>query len=95
MTGTFLLLLHRTWYDIVKNTFESYNERTDGASIEKRESSIVWHYEHTDPDFGTWQANELITHLQSILENFDIQIINGKYYVEVRPKQVKKVNMCQ
>jgi trehalose 6-phosphate synthase/phosphatase len=36
------------------------------------------------------QANEINTHLQNIYENCKIDIVNGKGYVEIKPKNVNK-----
>ena len=37
-----------------------YTESTDGSFIEAKESALVWHYRDADPDFGSWQAKELL-----------------------------------
>lgn len=42
-----------------------YAKKTDGAKIEVREASIMWSYKDADGEFGCFQANELITHLNN------------------------------
>lgn len=42
-------------------------DRTDGSYIEKKETGLTWHYEHTDTEFGTYQAKDLFGHLEVTL----------------------------
>jgi len=35
-----------------------FTERTPGTYIEKKESSLTWHYRDADPNFGSWQVGE-------------------------------------
>jgi hypothetical protein len=37
-----------------------YCECTDGSSIERKASALVWHYGDADPDFGNWQVRTLV-----------------------------------
>lgn len=69
---------------------EHYTEATDGSSIEQKESAIVWHHQEADPDFGLWQAKELLDHLESVLANDPVVVKSGQQIVEVKP-QVKYI----
>jgi hypothetical protein len=51
-----------------------YTESTDGSFIEAKESALVWHYRDADPDFGSWQAKELLDHLEGVLSNEPIEV---------------------
>jgi len=42
-------------------------------------------FSDADPEFGAKQAHELHYHLQYVLQDFAVDIVNGKGYVEVRP----------
>jgi trehalose 6-phosphate synthase/phosphatase len=68
-----------------------YHERTDGSYIERKESSLAWIYREADPEFGLWQAEELIEHLQEALKGKPIYIASGGGYVEVKPQGINKV----
>lgn len=65
---------------------EHYTEATDGSSIEQKESAIVWHHQEADPDFGAWQAKELLDHLESVLANDPVVVKTGQQIVEVKPQ---------
>jgi trehalose 6-phosphate synthase/phosphatase len=78
------------WKDTVVPILEQYMEATDGSFIQSKESSFVWHYRDADPDFGAWQAKELIDHLESVLSNDGVDVISGNGTVEVKPKGVHK-----
>ncbi|XP_051150433.1 probable alpha,alpha-trehalose-phosphate synthase [UDP-forming] 11 [Andrographis paniculata] len=78
------------WKNIVLPIMEHYTEATDGSSIEQKESALVWHHQEADPDFGSWQAKELLDHLESVLANDPVVVKNGQQIVEVKPQGVSK-----
>jgi trehalose-6-phosphatase len=49
---------------------QQYCNKTDGAFIEVKESSIVWNYKDTDHELGQWQAKELTAQIEHIFSNF-------------------------
>ena len=77
------------WKDVAEPVMELYSETTDGSFIEKKESALVWHHKDADPDFGAWQAKELLDHLESVLANDPVVVKMGQQMVEVKP-QVKE-----
>lgn len=79
-----------SWKDIVIPILDIYTESTDGSYIEAKESSIVWHYGDADPDFGSWQAKELLDHLEGVLFNEPVDVVQGQSIVEVKPQGVSK-----
>lgn len=81
-----------TWKEMVLPILEAYTESTDGSYIEAKESAIVWHYKETDPDFGRWQAKELLDHLEGMLSNEPVEVSSGQAIVEVKPQHVSKGN---
>lgn len=78
------------WKKIALPVMEHYTEATDGSSIEQKESAIVWHHQEADPDFGTWQAKELLDHLEGVLANEPVVVKRGQHIVEVKPQGVSK-----
>jgi trehalose 6-phosphate synthase/phosphatase len=78
------------WKDIVLPILQLYTESTDGSSIESKESALVWHYNNADPDFGSWQAKELLDHLEGVLANEPVEVVPGATIVEVKPQGVSK-----
>lgn len=67
-------------------------DKTEGANIVIKECSVVFSYKNADPDFGGWQACDLISELEVILSNcleaFEISKEVG--YIEVKPRNVHK-----
>jgi len=74
----------RDWMDTAVNLMQVYTMRTNGTYVEKKESMVLWQYRDADPDFGARQAQELQLHLQFVLTPFDVDVVKGKGYVEVR-----------
>ena len=84
------LQVEPTWHDVVLPVLEHYVECTDGSYVEKKESALVWHYQDTDPDYGSWQAKELLDHLDSVLANQPVEAARGAGIVEVQPQGASK-----
>ncbi|KAK4795465.1 hypothetical protein SAY86_013459 [Trapa natans] len=79
------------WKKIVEPIMELYTQTTDGSYVEpNKESSLVWHYQDADPDFGSFQAKELMDHLESVLANEPVAVKKGQHIVEVKPQGVTK-----
>lgn len=78
------------WKEIVEPVMRSYTEATDGSSIEVKDSALVWHHQDADPDFGSWQAMELMEHLENVLANEPAVVKRGQHIVEVKPQGVSK-----
>lgn len=74
------------WKEIVEPVMRSYTEATDGSSIENKDSALVWHHQDADPDFGSWQAMELVDHLENVLANEPAIVTRGHNIVEVKPQ---------
>ncbi|KAM0682666.1 hypothetical protein MDAP_001898 [Mitosporidium daphniae] len=80
-----------SWKTDILSVFEYYTERTPGSFIEHKRSSITWHFRLADPDYGSWQANECLNHLESLIAGKgELEILPGKKNLEVRPKLVNK-----
>ncbi|KAF9672478.1 hypothetical protein SADUNF_Sadunf11G0046400 [Salix dunnii] len=78
------------WIQIAEPVMKLYTEATDGSSIEKKESSLVWHHRDADPGFGAAQAKELLDHLESVLANEPVAVKSGQCIVEVKPQGISK-----
>ncbi|OWM65384.1 hypothetical protein CDL15_Pgr008974 [Punica granatum] len=78
------------WKKIAEPVMELYTETTDGSYVEAKESALVWHYQDADPDFGSFQAMELLDHLESVLANEPVVVKKGQHIVEVKPQGVTK-----
>ncbi|KAK7317199.1 hypothetical protein RJT34_01214 [Clitoria ternatea] len=83
------------WKAIAEPVMRSYAEATDGSYIETKESALVWHYRDADPDFGSWQAMELLDHLESVLANEPVVVKKGQHIIEVKPQGITKGLVAQ
>ncbi|KAH7295905.1 hypothetical protein KP509_27G070100 [Ceratopteris richardii] len=86
-----------SWKEVVSPVLKLYTESTDGSYVEAKESALVWHYQDADPDFGLWQAKELLDHLESVLANEPLCVKTGQQIIEVKPQGVSKgvfVDQC-
>ncbi|CAO3631256.1 unnamed protein product [Cunninghamella echinulata] len=83
-----------SWKPAVKEIFKYYTERTPGAYIETKESSIVWHYRTApgpDAQYVLWQAAECQNHIaDSVNKNFAVHAVAGRTNIEVIPHEVNK-----
>ncbi|KAG2699250.1 hypothetical protein I3843_07G183800 [Carya illinoinensis] len=84
------LITDLDWKNIVLPVMEHYTEATDGSFIEQKESAVVWHYEHADLHFGSWQAKELLDHLENVLAKEPVAVTRGQFIIEVKPQGVSK-----
>ena len=73
-----------SWKEIVEPVMRLYTEATDGSYIETKESGLVWHYCDADPEFGTWQAKQLLDHLECLFANEPVTVKKGKDIIEVK-----------
>ncbi|XP_022147884.1 probable alpha,alpha-trehalose-phosphate synthase [UDP-forming] 7 [Momordica charantia] len=78
------------WMQIAEPVMKLYTEATDGSSIERKESALVWQYRDADPGFGSAQAKEMLDHLESVLANEPVAVKSGQLIVEVKPQGVSK-----
>ncbi|CAE7256832.1 TPS6 [Symbiodinium natans] len=79
-----------TWKSFAFEIMRNFVKRTQGSFIENKGSALVWQYRDADPHFGSWQAKELSSHLKELLIGYDLEILEGKGYVEVKVSGVNK-----
>jgi trehalose-6-phosphatase len=78
------------WRAIVLPILKQYTSATDGAFIDSKQTSLVWNFRDADPDFGSWQAKELMDHLESVLVNDPVDVFAGNCHVEIKAQGVSK-----
>lgn len=82
---------NNSWRIYVAELLESYTERCEGSYIEVKDSSVVWQYRDCDKELGRNFANVLKSDLEHILSKYELNVINGKGYTEIKPKGLNKV----
>ncbi|SCZ90655.1 BZ3500_MvSof-1268-A1-R1_Chr9g10911 [Microbotryum saponariae] len=94
--------LDMDWKRDVLRIFRYYEARTQGSFVEKKASSVTFHYRNADPVFGLFQAKECQAMLESMQESLPIDVLvpgtiklQGKKNVEVRPAHTNKGEIVQ
>ena len=78
------------WKDEIRGVLRLYEQSTPGSFVEEKRTSLVWHHRKTDPEFGTWKANELMHELGTMMANEPVKIRHGRKIVEITAEQVSK-----
>jgi len=78
------------WRDVVYTLMKYYEERTPGAVVEEKHSSIAWHYRGADPQYSHNQATELMSHLKGVSAKYPVDVLWGNKVIEARPSGVNK-----
>ncbi len=69
---------------------EEFARRTPGAMVERKRSAIAWHYRSAEPEFGAFQARELLSELEEMLRRRPFTVLRGNRVIEVRHAQTSK-----
>uniref|UniRef100_A0A7S1TLK9 Alpha,alpha-trehalose-phosphate synthase (UDP-forming) n=1 Tax=Erythrolobus australicus TaxID=1077150 RepID=A0A7S1TLK9_9RHOD len=84
-----------SWREVALEIMQGYAERTDGSYIEDKSAGLVWHYLDADPEFGNWQAKEMRDHLETVLNAFEVQVVTGHGWLQVRLQNMNKGAMTE
>eukprot|EP01043_Picozoa_sp_COSAG02_P004223 COSAG02_NODE_108_length_36286_cov_19.437478_26_plen_1336_part_00 len=68
----------------VLSLLRHYEERTPGSFIMERQSSVVYQFHETDPEYASWQSKELTSLLHDVLANAPLEVVSGSKFIEVR-----------
>lgn len=80
------------WKSRGMEIMKQYANNIQSSWIYEKESGIVWNHGEVNEELGWKQADLLMKQLKSDLINFkEIDIIKGRYYVEIRPYGINKV----
>lgn len=72
------------WKERVRPVLEHFAASAPGSFVEEKEYAIGWHHRLTDPEFGSWLANELVSTLDQQLAATELAVLHGNKVVEVR-----------
>ena len=75
---------------LVRPVFDDFVRRTPGSSVEQKDAALAWHYRAADPEYGVFQARELLTRLEDLLKRKPYRVLRGNRVIEVRHEQVSK-----
>ncbi|HYO07942.1 MAG TPA: bifunctional alpha,alpha-trehalose-phosphate synthase (UDP-forming)/trehalose-phosphatase [Tepidisphaeraceae bacterium] len=78
------------WIDELLKLLRVYEASTPGSFIEKKRTSLVWHYRRADPEFGAWKAKQLFEELGAMTANDPLQVRHGRKIVEITASGINK-----
>ncbi len=76
--------------EIVLPMLRAFSGHTPGSRIERKTSSVAWHYRDSDPKLGAWRARELRLLLESQLVGQPYSVLAGSKVIEVRHVDITK-----
>ena len=82
--------LDNSWKEDIRPIFDMYVSRTPGTLLEEKDFSLVWHYRKIDPVLGETRAGELSSHLNYLIANRNLQVMEGDKIVEIKNIEVNK-----
>lgn len=83
-----------SWMDPVADVFNYFSERTPGAVVERRETSVVFNFRNVELEYGRLQARDVLVHLfAGPLSIAPVDVMQGTKSLEVRHMGVTKGQM--
>jgi trehalose 6-phosphate synthase/phosphatase len=82
--------LNAEWKERVRPILQLYVDRLPGALVEEKDFSLAWHYRRADPEQSRVRAQELLDTLADYTRNIDVQVLEGRKVIEVRPSGINK-----
>jgi len=83
------------WKDRVRPILQLYVDRLPGALLEEKDFSLAWHHRRADPEQARVRAQELLDTLADYTRNIDVQVLEGRKVIEVRPSGIHKGTAAQ
>jgi len=83
-------IMNENWKDQAKQLIEFYIDRTPGSFIEEKRNALVWHYRKVEKGLGELRSSELSSHLKHLMQEKDLQVLNGNHVVEVKTNSINK-----
>jgi trehalose 6-phosphate synthase/phosphatase len=78
------------WKEEVRPILELYADRTPGSFVEEKDFSLVFQYRRSDSRLGELRARELVSHIEGLTTNLNLQVLEGSKVVEVKNSGVNK-----
>lgn len=84
-----------SWKDLVLPLMLMFTDRTPGSYIEDKESSLTWHYDDADPQFGEWQAKDMQIILERQLIGTALDVYKGHQSISVEHEGCTKTRVIE
>lgn len=85
-----MLSLMNDWKKDIRLILDLYVDRTPGSFIEEKQYSLVWHYRKAETGLGELRARELVSHLNFLSANSNLQVVGGQMAVEIKAYEINK-----
>ncbi|GHA79639.1 bifunctional alpha,alpha-trehalose-phosphate synthase (UDP-forming)/trehalose-phosphatase [Pontibacter akesuensis] len=85
-----MLSLMDDWKKDIRLILDLYVDRTPASFIEEKEYSLVWHYRRVETGLGELRARELVSHLNFLASNSNLQVLDGQMAVEIKAQEINK-----
>lgn len=70
--------------------FEEFAEEIPGCEVERKATSVAFHYRRADEDYAEWRARELRATLVDEFSTYPVEILRGHKVLEIRARGVHK-----
>ena len=78
------------WDDVIIDIIEHAIDKTPRSHLEKKDSSLVWHYRNVDVWLAELRQKQLINALMGPCSRLNLQIVPGNKIVEIKPPDFNK-----
>ncbi len=85
-----MLSLIDDWKKDIRLILDLYVDRTPNSFVEEKQFSLVWHYRKVETGLGDLRARELVSHLNFLAANSNLQVVDGQMAVEIKARDVNK-----
>ena len=79
-----------SWMANIETVLQDYTNRTPGSRIERKTTSLAWHYRQVEVNLGDWQSLELVSLLETSQRNEPVEVLQGSKVIEVRQQTFTK-----
>jgi trehalose 6-phosphate synthase/phosphatase len=79
-----------SWMPRVERLLRAVAADVPGTLVERKTSSVAWHYRQAEPEYGTWRAREVLVAVEQLLQGVPAEILRGHRVLEVRARGVNK-----
>ncbi|HUP26114.1 MAG TPA: bifunctional alpha,alpha-trehalose-phosphate synthase (UDP-forming)/trehalose-phosphatase [Candidatus Limnocylindrales bacterium] len=77
-------ILNQGWKQIMLPTLQKYAAKTPGASVEEKETSLVWHYRKASPYYAQKNITILKRVLRPVLKAYGLVLYSGNMILELK-----------
>ncbi len=79
-----------SWLRVAEDLLRLTAEEVPGSVVERKETSVAWHYREAEPEYGQWRAHELLAALGQSLSGLPTEVLTGHRVIEIRARGVNK-----